>query len=295
MTPTDRKTREGIFRLFQSVGRASLLADLQDSHSGNMSMIFTDEQGREYIAITATGSQKGDLEPGQICCIPFTETDFDDYKSSSETNTHAKILGLPGVGATIHVHAKDLTIVTLDDLPKPGSPPAFMPVDPLGFYHLGGLVPVLWVSEPTRSAELADKCLAALAAHPAAVIQTHGVFTRARTLKEAFFLAHIANASGAVARTAEKLGVDLDGLRGRLRTAPDSLFDGWPEVFSLESDDRCDFSEEDEIRREFVKTGARIFESRISPFQTGSISVRGSGDALCAQGLHAARGGRTAA
>ena len=37
-----------------------------------------------------------------------------------------------------------------------------------------------------------------------------------------------------------------------------------------------------EILREFRKAGARIFESRLSPFHTGSMSVRGVGDMLYA-------------
>lgn len=278
MTGADPESRGTILRLFRSVGRASLLADMQDSHSGNMSVKFLDGSGREFMAITATGSQKGDLEPGDIRFIPAGETDYDKYGASSETNTHAGILGLPGVRATIHVHAKDLTIMTLDDSPKPSSPGPFVPVDPLGFHHLGGLVPVLWVSEPTRSAELAAACLSALADHPAVVIQTHGVFTRARTLAEAFFLAHIANASGTVVRTAARLGADLGGLRSRLGKDPDRQFDGRPEPYCFEPADRCDFPEEDGLRREFVKTGARIFESGISPFHTGSMSVRGEGE-----------------
>ena len=282
MTRTDWQSNEDIVRLFQSVGRVSLLADMQDSHSGNMSVKFKDRQGREHIAITATGSQKGDLDSSQVCVIPVTETDFGYYKASSETDTHVQILNLPGVGATIHVHAKDLTIVTMDDRPKPGLPQAFVPVDPLGFYHLGGVVPVVWVSVPSGSRELTDKSLAALTDHPAAVIQTHGLFAKARTLVEAFFLAHIANASGTVVRLAEKLGADIASLRDRMKACPDLWFDGRPEAFSLEPDDRCDFPEEDEIRREFVRTGARIFESGISPFQTGSISVRGVRDMLYA-------------
>jgi ribulose-5-phosphate 4-epimerase/fuculose-1-phosphate aldolase len=275
MTRTDWRANEDIFRLFQAVGRASLQVDMQDSHSGNMSMKFRDEQGREHIAITATGSQKGDLEPDQICYLSAGATDYGYYKASSETDIHARILNLPGVGATIHVHAKDLTIVTLDDAPKPSSPRDFVPVDPLGFYHLGGTVPVVWVSVPSGSRELADKSLSALTAHPTAVIQTHGLFARARTLKEAFFLAHIANASGTVVRLAEKLGVDLAALRAAVQAEPDSHFDARPEPYDPGPDDRCDFAEEEEIRREFIKTGARIFESRLSPFHTGSISVRG--------------------
>ena len=281
MTRADWRSNEEIFRLFVAVGRASLLADMQDSHSGNMSMKYTDSEGREHIAITATGSQKGDLEPSQICYIPATETDYGYYKASSETDTHARILNLPGVRATIHVHAKDLTIATLDDRPKPSSPPDFIPVDCLGFYHLGA-IPVVWVSVPSGSKELTDKSLAALTTHPTAVIQSHGLFAKARTLKEAFFLAHIANASGAVARLAEKLGLDLVGLRAGVQADPDGHFDGRPEAYDLQADDRCDFADEEEILKEFIKTGARIFESKLSPFHTGSLSIRGVADMLYA-------------
>ena len=273
MTGAEAKSKEVVFRLFVSVGRASLLADIQDSHSGNMSIRYTDQKGREYMAITATGSQKGDLEPGQICYIPATATDFRSYKASSESRTHARILGLPGVGATLHVHAKDLTIATLDDEPKPSTAPDFWPVDRLGFHHLGA-VPVLWVSVPIGSQELSDKATAALTDHPTAVIQAHGLLAKARTLKEALFLAHIANASGAVVRLAKKLGVDLARLRAAVRSDPDANFDGRAGAYGLEADDRCDFAGEKEVQREFIKTGARIFESKLSPFHTGSLSVR---------------------
>jgi len=282
MTRTDWKANEDIFRLFQAVGRASLQVDLQDSHSGNMSMKFRDENGREHIVITATGSQKGDLEPSQICYLSMDQTDYGYYKASSETDIHARILNLPGVGATFHAHAKDLTIATMDDADKPSTPAAFVPVDPLGYHHLGGVVPVNWVSVPSGSREMTDKVTNSLAGHTATIVQSHGVFAKARTLKEAFFLAHIANTSGAIVRMAEKLGVDLAGLRSRINARPDSHFDGCPEAYSLGDDSRCDFAEEDEIRREFVKTGARVFESRLSPFHTGSISVRGVQDMLYA-------------
>ena len=53
------KASEELLRLFQAVGRASLLYDIQDSHSGNMAVRWTDERGDEQIVITATGSQKG--------------------------------------------------------------------------------------------------------------------------------------------------------------------------------------------------------------------------------------------
>ena len=109
------KATEELIRLFQTVGRASLLYDIQDSHCGNMVMRWIDERGDERMAITATGSQKGDLESEHICFPSLKDTDFGYYKASSESDIHAKILALDGVNASMHCHTKDLIIETLDD------------------------------------------------------------------------------------------------------------------------------------------------------------------------------------
>jgi len=268
------KASADVLRLFQSVGRASLLYDIQDSHSGNMAIRHRDEAGNDWIVITATGSQKGDLDPSHICFLSPEGTDFGYYKASSETDIHARILALEGVAASIHAHTKELTVVTLDDEDKPNRPGPFFPVDPLGHYHLG-IVPVDWVSVPSGSAEMVQLIPERLAEHPATVIQTHGTFARGRTLKEAFFYACIANNAGYVVGLLKRLRVDVGGLRQRIQNAPDDCFSYPPSAYTIDDDDICDFPEEDEILREFKKSGARIFESRLSPFHSGSMSVRG--------------------
>lgn len=276
------KASEEIMRLFQTVGRASLLYDIQDSHSGNMAIKFKGESGQEQIVITATGSQKGDLDPNQICFLSATETDYGYYKASSETDIHAQILSLEGVQASIHAHTKDLTIVTLDDERKPNQPAPFVPVDPLGYYHLGGVVPVDWVKVPSGSAEMADKIHERLIHHRVTVIQSHGAFAKGRTLKEAFFLATVANNSGYVVRLLKNLKVDVEGLRKKIQKDLGSSFQYPPSEYAIENDEICDFPEEEELRKEFLKTGARIFESRLSPFHSGSMSIRGVNSLLYA-------------
>jgi L-fuculose-phosphate aldolase len=276
------KASQEILRLFQSIGRASLLYDIQDSHSGNMAVRIKDESGQDEIIITATGSQKGDLEPDQICFLSATDTDYGYYKASSETDIHARILSLEGVRASIHAHTKDLAVVTFDDADKPNRPADFIPIDPLGYYHLGGHVHVDWVAVPSGSLEMAEVIPKRLADHPVTVIQTHGTFARGRTLKEAFFLICVANNAGAVVRQSKKQGVDVETARQKMRSDPDSLFQFRPDAYTIEGDERCDFPEEAEILKEFKKSGARIFESRLSPFHTGSMSVRGANDLLYA-------------
>jgi ribulose-5-phosphate 4-epimerase/fuculose-1-phosphate aldolase len=56
---------------------------------------------------------------------------------------------------------------------------------------------------------------------------------------------------------------------------PGACFSFTPERFTDDGDGCCDFPEEEEILKEFLKAGHRIFESRLSPFHSGSMSVRG--------------------
>ena len=63
MSAAKWRANDDLFREFRAIGRASLLYDIQDSHSGNMAVLRTDDRGEDEIVITATGSQKGDLEP----------------------------------------------------------------------------------------------------------------------------------------------------------------------------------------------------------------------------------------
>jgi L-fuculose-phosphate aldolase len=275
VSPGEWRASEQLLRLFQSVGRASLLCDIQDSHSGNMAVRWTDERDEDKIVITATGSQKGDLEPSQICFLSPTETDFGYYKASSETDIHARILALPGVRASMHAHVKELIIATLDDAQKPARPPDFIPVDPLGRRHLGSSIPVDWFAVPSGSPEMAKILPERLASHPLAVIFGHGAIAKGRTLKEAFFRLCVANASGALVRLLWKLGVDVGALRSRISENPGRSLSFAPPAFEDGDDGRCDFLEEEEIRREFLKAGNRIFESRLSTFHSGSMSVRG--------------------
>jgi ribulose-5-phosphate 4-epimerase/fuculose-1-phosphate aldolase len=175
----------------------------------------------------------------------------------------------------VHAHTKDLTIVTFDDEEKPNKPAPFFPVDPLGFYQMGALVPVDWVAVPSGSKEMAEVIPRRLEHHRVTVIQGHGAFVKARSLEEALWLACISNHSGYIVRLMEKLGVDVGEIRNKVKADPEAWFSYAPDDYTVGDNDRCDFPEEEELIHEFRKAGARIFESRLSPFHTGSLSVRG--------------------
>jgi ribulose-5-phosphate 4-epimerase/fuculose-1-phosphate aldolase len=266
---------EGLLRLFQQIGRAALACDMQDSHSGNMAVRRVNARGEDEIVITASGSQKGELDASQLCFLSATETNYGYYKASSETDIHAKILSLPGVSASFHAHTKDLTIVTLDDAPKPCRPNPFRPVDPLGFFHLGSHVPVDWFAVPSGSPEMVRIIPERLATHPLTIIFGHGSVAWGRTLQETFFRLCVGNGAGAVVRNLERWRIDVESIRSRIAADPSACFASAPPAYTTGDDDRCDFPEEEEIHREFIKAGHRIFESRLSSFHTGSMSVRG--------------------
>ncbi|MCK4513776.1 MAG: class II aldolase/adducin family protein, partial [Spirochaetaceae bacterium] len=283
MTKSKWKTSEELVRRFQNVGRALLLYDIEDSHSGNIAMRWKDEEtGREHLVITSTGSQKGDLKPDDICFLSAEETDYGYYKASSETDIHARILSQEGVNACVHAHTKYLSFVTFDNEDKPNQPAPFIPVDPLGFYHLAGMVPVDWFAVPSGSREMTETIPRRLVDHRVTAIQGHGAFAEARTIEEGLFRLCIVNNSGYIVGLAEKVGVDVEALRRKIEGDPAAHFDYVPAEYTVGDDRICDFPEEEELVREFRKTGARIFESRLSPFHTGSFSVRGINSLLYA-------------
>ena len=269
------KQSEELVRLYRGIGKASLTYDIQDSHSGNICMRIKDEKGRERMVITSTGSQKGDLEPEHLCMPAIDQADFGYYKASSETDIHAKIISIPGVDASMHAHTKELTIATIEDTEGTHQPERFIPVDPLGYYYLHGEVPVDWFAVPSGSPEMAAKIPERLKDHPVTSIQGHGAFAKGRSIKEAFFLLCIVNNSGYIVNLCRKLKVELETLRQAIRQNPDAFFSYPLPEYQVEGDDASDFKHDEELVKEFGKAGNRIFESRLSPFYTGSMSLRG--------------------
>jgi len=275
MTADQWKADKKLIRLFQNIGRILLDKDLEDSHSGNISTLYKDNQGHEKIVITAAGSQKGDLDPSQICFLSPKETDFGYYKASSETDIHAKILSLPGVRSVIHAHTKELTIMTFDEEKKPNKPRPFIPIDSLGFYHLNGCIPVDWVEVPVGSPEMTRIIPNRLSHHKITVLQGHGTFARGGTLKEALFHVCLANNSGYIAHLADRLDIDVQKLEKKITESPLKYFPYPPQPYDPDKEKTEKIKGEEEIIGELNKTASRIFGSNLSPFHTGSLSIRG--------------------
>lgn len=266
--------RDEVFKKIRAVGQAALTNDIENSHSGNISARYQDESGIEVMAITATGSQKGELTPDSICFPTLTETNYGYFKASSESDIHARILQIPGVNAAMHGHTKMATIVTMDDDPPPKQNPRspLVPIDPLGTRYLGR-VPVDWYEVPSGSPEMTENISKRLASAPVCIIQTHGAFARGASLEEALFFLCLLEHSGEVIFFSEMINTDLESASKRAGELKPALLEALPD-YSSDQDMRRDFEDEPETIDMFLKTGFRIFESRYSPFHTGSMSVR---------------------
>ncbi len=276
------ETRRKIFEHIRAIGRAALSAGLQNSHSGNISVRFIDESGHDIAAITATGSQKGELGPDKVCYPELDRVGFGHYKASSETDIHTRVLRLPGVRATVHGHTRLATVVTMDDapMPKENPRPPLSPVDALGVRYLGE-VPVDWYAVASGSKEMVDTIEARLKDRPACIVQAHGTFARGATLNEAMWNLCLCEHSSEVVFHAGNLGVDMDAARKDAERELPSLVKRLP-PYSDELDGRVDFADEPDTVELLLEQGFRIFESNYSPFHTGSMSIRCSSTLLYA-------------
>lgn len=274
--------RDEIYRKIKAIGSAALTVDLENSHSGNIAIKTSDEAGRECLAITATGSQKGELTPDKICFPTLKSTNYGHYKASTETDIHSRILQIPGVNASMHGHTKQATVVTLDDEPTPKSNPRtpLKPVDPIGIRYLDE-APVDWFAVASGSKEMTDTISARLENRKACMVQAHGAFARGASLEEAFFNLCLVEHSGEVINFAQLLGVDLEIARRKAEELKPWFDEVFP-AYSTDVNGRIDFPDEEDTVELFLSQGFRSFESRYSPFHTGSMSVRATGSLLYA-------------
>ena len=186
-------TKQEILQKFIAVGKAALMYDIEDSHCGNLCQKFEDENGNALMAITSTGSQKGALEPDDICFPGIDETTFGHYKASSETDIHAAIISQPHVFASMHAHTKYASMETMDDEDKPNQPKPLIPIDPPGYYGLNGKVPVEWYAVPCGSPQMVKTIPQHLKNYAATIVQGHGTFARGASIEQAFY--HVVNIS----------------------------------------------------------------------------------------------------
>jgi len=264
--------RQQIITLFQTLGRASLELGLQNSHSGNLAYLWRGRGGEDFIAITRSGSQKGDLKPGDIIFLrPKSRKVMD---ASTEFIVHREILRLPGAKASFHTHAPELTLMSLAEAKKTAQTNLFVPLDALGIVHLKGGIPVIRVKRAFGSPELAAAVTKYLREFPVVAVEAHGLFSRGQELVESFFYANIANFSARVVRLLYQMKGRVKEGRKEIKERNGAAFFVPPAPYKppeLEAERR-------QLKKELIQAvdqiRNRLWASQLSPFYTGSLSLK---------------------
>jgi ketol-acid reductoisomerase len=153
---------------------------------GNVSVRFPE---RDQVLITPSQLFKGDLHPDVLVRIDLdgTRLDPDALSPSSEWPMHCAIYkARPDVGAIIHTHAPQATVLGLADIP-------FLPIS-TGAAFLGDLPRVPYI--PPGTQDLAQATVEALADGAGVLLMNHGLLVAASDLRKA------ANISGVIEWTA---------------------------------------------------------------------------------------------
>jgi len=244
------------------VGRAMLALGFQNTHSGNISVRNGDE-----MYITKTGSLKGHLAERDICRPGLAEPEYGLFQTSSETGEHRRVLEF--AGAMIHAHALQTVLLSYFT-------DSILPVDVWGRKNLG-TVPVLTFAAPIGSPEMEEKIPEALRVRPAMVVKTHGPFVRGATLDEAFFYLCLLENSGGILWQRMQLGIPLE--TPTTRPIPEGLQAEYslPEAVTEIGDPV--------LLQQFKRTAHDLFYLKLSPFRTGSLSVRDGDEMIYASHL----------
>ncbi|MBI5361298.1 MAG: class II aldolase/adducin family protein [Planctomycetes bacterium] len=250
--------------LFRYVGEAALALHMENSHSGNISMMENLPGISEpALYITKTGSKLGHLRPRDICSPGLEKITYGVFQASSETNIHRGIL--KNARSAMHAHPLTATLLSFNN-------DSIKPIDKLGAYHLGE-IPVARFEYPVGSQEMVEKIPPLLKKHKAMIVKTHGAFARGSSIKEVFYNLSLLEYSARVLFFAEILGVNAGKIQSRISAQLKKSYPGIPPDYTdrldghYETDDR-------EILRQFEETCQDIFYLELSPFHTGSASVR---------------------
>lgn len=159
--------------MFETIGRDIFVSRLISSHGGNMSV----REG-DAIYITRTGSQLGRLKESDIVRVELERETEADREASAELVVHRAIYKATGAGAVVHTHSPHTIWRSfVDKVIKPIDSEAllFMPE-----------VPIVSSEKTVGSAEAGELLGSALRDHRVAVLRTHGPFSCAATLEEAY-------------------------------------------------------------------------------------------------------------
>ena len=182
---------------FQRCGRALFQANMNNSHSGNLSV-----RAGDHIWIKRTRTMCHELTPDDIIKTTFVPTSEEQAQLSSEFIVHRAIYQATDYRAIVHCHA--LQAITLAFLVDEIIPPQ---ID--GYGVLPGRIPVIEVVAATASQELCDALTPVMRQFPAVMVRGHGLFVGAESLDAATYRAFIVENAAQMLLTLHGLGVDM--------------------------------------------------------------------------------------
>jgi ribulose-5-phosphate 4-epimerase/fuculose-1-phosphate aldolase len=279
-----------IHHRFKTVGAALMRANLNNTHSGNLSCC--DPRDSDRFWITASGSTCGNLSPEDLVAVRFSDMRYaGSVRPSSEANTHRRVLELPGVDACVHCHAITSTLIGfeaarhpifLSPLDSPGPSPRehqFQPVDAWGAGLLGA-VPVGAFQNTVGSSEMEQRIPAYLRQAPVAIVKGHGPFARGQSLEQCLHHLNVLEHSATVALALQRRGIDARPLQKAIRSAGARAIFAW----SPRRMDAWERSPElacaSRIRDEFRDWLSYNFDLGLGSFGTGSMSCKLSADEM---------------
>lgn len=281
---------DAIHHRFQTVGAALMRANLNNTHSGNLSCC--DPRDPERFWVTASGSLCGRLSIKDLVAVRFSDMGYEgSARPSSEANTHRRVLELPGVSACVHCHAIASTLIGfeaarapifLSPLDSPGSEPRehlFQPVDAWGAGLLGA-VPVGVFQDTVGSSEMEQRIPVYLRQAPVAIVKGHGPFACGQGLEQCLHRLNVLEHSATVALVLRRRGIDTRALQEAIRSAGARTVFAW-------TPRRMDAGERppepacpSRIRDEFRDWLSYNFDLGLGAFGTGSMSCKLSSDEM---------------
>lgn len=286
-TPLDRSA---LLRRFKTVGTALMRVDLNNSHSGNMSL--RDPCDPQRFFITASGSMCGALGRENLVPVHFSDLGWSGaQRPSSETNTHRRVLELPGANACVHCHAKAATVLSLEtpdhlrllqrfkDRTGEELGLRFQPVDFFGAALLGA-IGVRAYPRAVGSVEMEESIPRYLRHSPLAIVAGHGPFARGGSLEECLHYLSLLENSARLALALRRRGVDPGALqRLILENRWEAFFPERPRVPDFQAAAAA-HGGEPASTGPFADWLAYNFDQGLSAYAVGSLSCRASSLAM---------------
>jgi len=244
--------------MFRKTGAACVAAGLQNTHSGNLS-VREDLPGGPEMYITRSGAMLGHIERDDICAPGLDEPRPEVKGASSESEVHRGALKYSR--AVIHAHPLCASVISADR-------GKIRPADLWGLSILGE-IPVLefdpWVGNPG----VREKIPEVLRNHPVMMTARHGSFARGDNLAEALYHTAILECSSKVIYESMLLGVDLE--KARRAAGESEIIENFGE-FLLNDEMTKNNGTEHSPKIEYALRD--VFYLGLSPFGTGSVSIR---------------------